>query len=78
MREKGRGENTGERAIEGYNILKLTAHAWAIESGKKNRGETGATALNREREMIWKRAECFGKGWREKENKQKQKQKMKR
>lgn len=38
MREKGRGENTEERAIEGYSILKLTAHTQAIESGKKNGG----------------------------------------
>lgn len=71
MREKGRGENTEERAIEGYSILKLTAHTRAIESGKKMGGGGGrkrATALNREREMIWKRAECFRKGWREKEN----------
>lgn len=41
MREKGRGENTEERAIEGYSILKLTAHTRAIESGKKMGGGGG-------------------------------------
>lgn len=36
----------------------------------KRGGRKGATELNREKKMTWKRTEYFGQGWRQKGNKQ--------
>lgn len=55
MGEEGGEENRGERATEEHNILKLTAHAWAVENekGREKRSHSNKQRKGNDLEKNW-------------------------